>query len=90
VHDVRIEDNRLREIHEPPPRAVGVTAPPTGHAAIEIHTYAVPDGAAGIGDVLLRDNTVEHSRYGALRQRAGRLVQTTPGAQLDCARFSGP
>jgi hypothetical protein len=89
VHDVRIEDNRLREIQTPAARA-GITAPPTGHAAIELHTYAVPDGAAGIGDVLLRGNTVEHSRYGALRQRAGRLVQTTPGAQLDCARFSGP
>jgi hypothetical protein len=89
VRDVRIEDNRLREIQTPAART-GITAPPTGHAAIEIHTYAVPDGAAGIGDVLLRGNTVAHSRYGELRQRAGRLVQTTPGAQIDCARFSGP
>jgi polygalacturonase len=88
VRDVRIEDNRLREIQTPAART-GVTALPTGHAAIEIHTYAVPEGAAGIGDILLRGNTVEHSRYGDLRQRAGRLVPSTPGAQLDCARFSG-
>jgi parallel beta-helix repeat protein len=88
VRDVRIEDNRLREIQTPAAR-VGVTAPSTGHAAIEIHTYAVPAGATGIGDILLQGNTVAHSRYGELRQRAGRLVQTTPGAQLDCSRFSG-
>lgn len=88
VRDVRIEDNRLREIQTPAAR-VGSTTASTGHAAIEIHTYAVPAGAAGIGDLLLRGNTVEHSRHGDLRQRAGRLVQTTPGAQLDCRRFSG-
>ena len=88
VHDVRIEHNRLREIQTPAAR-VGVTAAPTGHAAIELHTHAVPDGAAGLGDILLQGNTVEHSRHGDLRQRAGRLVQTTPGAQLDCRRFSG-
>jgi hypothetical protein len=87
VRDVRIEDNRLREVQTPAAR-VGVSAPPTGHAAIEIHTYAVPDGAAGIGDVMLRGNTVAHSRYGELRQRAGRLVAETPGARLDCSRFS--
>lgn len=87
VRDVRIEDNRLREIQTPAAR-VGVSAPPTGHAAIEVHTYAVPDGAAGIGDVMLRGNTVEHSRYGDVRQRAGRAVADTPGAQLDCRRFS--
>jgi polygalacturonase len=88
VHDVRIEDNRLREIQTPAART-GVTAAPTGHAAIELHTHAVPDGAAGLGDILLRGNTVEHSRHGTLNHRAGRLVQTTPGAQLDCRRFSG-
>jgi parallel beta-helix repeat protein len=88
VNDVRIENNRLREIQTPMARS-GLTAPSTGHAAIEIHTYAVPAGAAGIGDILLQGNTVEHSQHGDLHHRAGRLVQTTPGAQLDCRRFSG-
>lgn len=87
VNDVRIEGNRLSEIQTPAAR-VGVSAPPTGHAAIEIHTYGVSGSASGIGDVMLSGNTVERSRYGDLGARAGRLVGSTPGAQLDCTRFS--
>lgn len=86
VDDVRIEDNRLRGIQRPAARA-GLAAPPTGHAAIEIHTFLAMPWAEGIGAVMLRGNAVEDSGVDPLRQRAGRRVDDTPGARLDCARL---
>lgn len=86
VDDVRVEDNRLQRIQMPAVRA-GLAAPPTGHAAIEIHTFQTPPGAAGIGAVMLRGNVVEGSGFGPLRQQAGQRVDDTPGAQLDCTRL---